>query len=86
MNIPLQIDAWKMKCPFKMVPFQGIFVSFRGVPRREQVHIPPNWKRTKSSTQKCQLGAEMLVSRQFEIIVAYSSVCKYIHSIDIYIV
>ena len=27
----LKNDGWKMKCPLKMVPFQGTFVHFRGV-------------------------------------------------------
>ena len=27
----LKIDGWKMKCPSKVVPFQGTFVHFRGV-------------------------------------------------------
>ena len=25
----LKMDGWKMKCPFQMPYFQGIFVSFR---------------------------------------------------------
>ena len=29
-HIPLKIDAWKMKCPVKMVPFQGDIIFFFG--------------------------------------------------------
>ena len=30
LTYPLKIDGWKMKCPFKLVPFLWTFVHFRG--------------------------------------------------------
>ena len=30
LTYPLKTDDWKMKCPFKMLPFEGIFFHFRG--------------------------------------------------------
>ena len=53
---PLKIDAWKMKCQFKMVPFQGIFVSFRGTPQGTSPY-PTQLEKDKTIDSKVPTGS-----------------------------